>query len=503
MHAPTMLVILDGFGWSTNTAHNAIATAHTPHLDYLLAHYPHTLLKASGTAVGLPHDTIGNSEVGHETIGAGRIIPQAFARIHTAVENGSLKKNPVIQQQFLALARSGHALHFAGLLSDAGVHSHIEHLFALLTCAKEYEIKKVYIHGFLDGRDVAPETASYYLTELQAYCDQLKIGTLASIIGRFYPMDRDHNWDRTEIAYDLMTESQHSDYHTWQQALNAYYHNNITDEFIPPTQLDAQGILKDGDGLLFFNFRPDRARQLHACFAYPQSVPFPTRNLHLAFCSTMTSYDRQMPKQSVLFPKEPIPHTLKEVLSTHNKTVFSIAETEKYAHITYFFGGGSEHAFPHETQILIPSIPAKNYIELACMSAPEITKTVIDSLTTSPQDFYLINYANADMVGHSGDFQATVKAIECLDEQLGILYDTVVTKLNGTLYITGDHGKAENMYDEKAQQPKTAHTNNPVPFIMAQQKLKGQVHTLALTQLKDIAPFILKNLGLPIPLEME
>lgn len=503
MIKPTVLVILDGFGLRKASPDNAITTAHTPCLDYFFSHFPHAILQASGTAVGLPQGYIGNSEVGHQTIGAGRVIPQDIVRIFDAIKDGSLPKNPIITTDFTALKKSGKALHLAGLISDAGVHSHIEHLYALLDIAKTYDIKQVYIHAFLDGRDVPPESAVKYLHALEDHCNNIGVGKIATIIGRFYAMDRDKNWDRTQQAYDIMVAENQSIYTSWQQALKAYYQKNISDEYIPPTQLDARGILKDGDGLIFFNFRPDRIRQLSACFTEPHFSAFATKKIALAFCITMTDYDNKNSKAQVLFKKHPVHDSLKEVLSQHGITMLSIAETEKYAHVTYFFGGGIEEPFPGETRILIPSLHTKNYVDHPCMSAQEITDAVVKSLTSNPKDFYLINYANADMVGHSGDFDATVKAIECLDKQLKELYDVVITKLHGTLYITADHGKAEQMYNTQAHQPRTAHTTAPVPFIMIQDMLKGQNEQLPLTQLADIAPFILKNMNLPVPDEMQ
>ncbi len=503
MNKPTVLVILDGFGFRQPAPDNAITSAHTPHLDYFFAHFPHAILQASGTAVGLPPGYIGNSEVGHQTIGAGRVIPQDIVRIFNAIKDGNLIKNPIITTDFTALKKSGKALHLAGLISDAGVHSHIEHLYALLDIAKMYGIQKVYIHAFLDGRDVPPESAAHYLHALEDHCKKIGVGKIATIIGRFYAMDRDENWDRTQQAYDIMTTENQSIYTSWQQVLKISYEKNITDEYIPPIQLDARGILKDGDGLIFFNFRPDRIRQLSACFTEPHFNAFATKKIALAFCITMTDYDDAESTAQVLFKKHPVQNSLKEVLSQHGITMFSIAETEKYAHVTYFFGGGIEKPFPGETRIIIPSLHTKNYVDHPCMSAPEITAAVIKSLTSLPKDFYLINYANADMVGHSGNFDATVKAIECLDTQLKELYDVVITKLHGTIYITADHGKAEQMYDEKAHQPRTAHNTAPVPFIMIENKLNGQTYQLPLTGLADIAPFILKNMNIPVPAEME
>lgn len=499
MNKPTVLIILDGFGHGEPTAHNAIFHARAPHLDYYFSHYPHSLLHASGKAVGLPVGCMGNSEVGHITIGAGRVITQDIVRIFDAINDGSLENHPLLEKQFTKLAQSGNALHLMGLVSDAGVHSHIKHLFALLEVAKKYDIKKVYIHAFLDGRDSPPQSAGDYLQAVEDKCKELGIGKIVGIIGRFYAMDRDTNWQRTEHAYNFLTQPMPSKLKNWQEALVAYYQKNITDEFIPATQFDPDSIIKNDDGVLFFNFRSDRARQLTRCFVDADFSLCATKNIVPAFFITMTDYDKNNFTTDVLFTKEPIYHTLKDELQAHNKTIFSIAETEKYAHVTYFFSGGKEKRLANETRILIPSIPAKNYVAYPCMSAEGITQAVIDSLTRDPQDFYLINYANPDMVAHSGDFDATVQAIECIDHEMGKLYDMVIKQMNGTMYITADHGNAEVMFDAQSHQPRTAHTTNLVPFIMIRKDLHDLTTRLPLTQLADIAPYILANMGLPVP----
>ncbi|MGE0206930.1 MAG: 2,3-bisphosphoglycerate-independent phosphoglycerate mutase [Candidatus Babeliales bacterium] len=490
----TVLVILDGFGYSKKKKYNAIFHARMPHLDAWLKKYPHTLLQASGTAVGLPKGYIGNSEVGHMTIGAGRIITQDITRVLKAIDDGSFFTNKTLVSLLKKLAhKKNKALHIMGLLSDGGVHAHQKIAYALITLAKQMGIKKVYIHAFLDGRDVAPQSAAIYLKKLDTVCKKLKIGTLGSITGRFYAMDRDKHWKRTQQAYDCLTEKQPTTFSSWQDALNYYYKKDITDEFIPPTQLDNTSIIKPGDGVIFFNIRPDRARQLTEAFTEKKFNHFPVKKLNLTWFATMTDYDKNL-KATVIFKPLSIKNTLKDILEKHHKTMFSIAETEKYAHVTYFFNGGSEKKLKDEKRVLIPSIPARNYVNHPCMSAPQITKAVLISLKKDPCDFYLINYANADMVGHSGNFKATVKAVECLDYQLAQLYHEVVEKCGGTLYITADHGNAEEMFDEKTGQPKTAHTNNPVIFLMIEKGVKKK--KLSLKKLSDIAPFILKHMGI-------
>lgn len=497
----TVLVILDGFGISDNTQSNAITHAHTPNLDEWFTHYPHTILQAAGNAVGLPKGYIGNSEVGHLTIGSGRIIQQPLSIINNAIEDGTFFTNPILTKQLDIIAHTKKTLHIMGLLSDAGVHSHEKHLYAFIKSAVDHDIQNIIVHPFLDGRDVLPQSAAIYLQRLEQFLQPYPHVKIGSLHGRFYAMDRDKNWDRTAASYHTLAEPSTNQFATWQAVLDHYYQQNIFDEFIPPTQLAAMKPIQGDDAIIFFNFRPDRARQLTASFTQSDFNGFPTQKLPLTAFITPVSYGDKY-KTIILFSETPIKNTLKEVLAHHEKTIFSIAETEKYAHVTYFFNGEKEEIQKGETQIMIPSIKTKTYINYPCMSAPEITAQVLTSLRNDPADFYLINYANADMVAHSGDFDATVKAIECLDMELSKLFAEVVTHMDGTLYITADHGHAEYMYDEKQHQPHTAHTANPVPFIMIKKDLKDSHLQLSLTQLADIAPFILQQMGLHIPKEM-
>lgn len=500
---PTVLVILDGFGYSPEKKYNAVAQATMPNFKKWLTTYPHALLKASGESVGLPKKYSGNSEVGHLTIGAGRVITQDLTRINTAISNGTFYTNPILVENFLTLQQHNHNLHLMGLLSDAGVHSHINHIFALLDMAKKYAIPATYLHLFLDGRDVPPQSAEKYLKQIEEYCTKITYGSIGSICGRFYAMDRNKNWERTKKCYDSLTQEQRQPFKTWQEALTFYYQSSFSDEFIPPLQLDLRSNIHNKDGIIFFNFRPDRARQLTEAFTNPLFNSFPTKKYDLSFFLTMTDYDQATMHTQSIFKKNVIAQTLKEVLNNAGKTIFSIAETEKYAHVTYFFTGMKEEKLPLETRMLIPSLHEKNYIHHPEMSAQKITQTVLDSLQKDPKDFYIINYANADMVGHSGDLRATITAIEYLDTQLKILYEEVVQKMNGTLYITADHGKAEDMYDEQAQQPQTAHTNNPVYFVMLNKESYNKPTTLNLHTLSDIAPFILGHMNLVIPKQMK
>jgi 2,3-bisphosphoglycerate-independent phosphoglycerate mutase len=498
---PTLLVILDGFGSAPPGPYNAISQAQTPHLRTWFKDYPCAYLKASGTAVGLPFGYIGNSEVGHETIGAGRIIQQPLTIINNAIKSQSIENNKTLAEAFQYLACAKKPLHIMGLLSDAGVHSHVDHLYAFIKLAKHFTINQTYLHLFLDGRDVPPQSASHYLKTLETTLIQEKYGTLASLHGRFYAMDRDKNWDRTEKSYRTLTYHKLSTFSSWQEILNYYYNQGITDEFIPPTQLTPEGIIKHNDGILCFNFRPDRIRQLTACFLDPQRTGLNITPPQLSCFISPYPYASYLHTQA-LFEHTPVNNTLKEVLAAHHKKMFTIAETEKYAHVTYFFNGEKEEPLQGETRVMISSIKAKTYVEHPCMKAPEITDAVIEALHSQQYDFYLINYANADMVGHSGNVPATIQAIECLDQQLKRLYDNVIKRYQGTLYITADHGKAEQLWDEKTNQPCTAHTTNLVPFLAINQQYVEQSVMLSLQELSDIAPYILKKMGLFIPHEM-
>lgn len=483
MKHPTALVILDGFGYSENKKWNAIHHAHTPFLDYAWQQYPHALLQAAGPAVGLPEGYIGNSQVGHLTLGAGKITKQPVTLINDAIKNNELEKNKTLIDSLEKLNKNNGRLHIMGLLSDAGVHSHIDHLQAYIKIAQQVGIKKIMLHLFLDGRDVSPRSALNFLKQIETD-DTVVIG---SIHGRFYAMDRDNNWDRIEKSYRCLAKPAHNCEYNITQLIQKSYDENIDDEFIPPIAVEKETNVQDGDGIIFFNFRPDRARQLTAAFINKEFKQFDRQKINLTFFITPTNYDADL-ETTVLFEQQKIENTLKEKLSAAGKTIFTIAETEKYAHVTYFFTAGHEEAFPNETQVLIPSLKENKYVDHPCMSAPAITEAVLKSLQTNPCDFYLINYANADMVGHSGNFKATQKAIECLDAQLKKLYEELVEKMNGTLYITADHGNAEIMFDEKNNQPHTAHTTSKVPFIMI--KKNAQKIELHLNQLSDVAQYI-------------
>ena len=500
---PTMLIILDGFGISKQKKGNAIMAAKMPTWNQLLKNYPHTTLKASGTSVGLLPGYIGNSEVEHTTIGAGKIVKTVLKKFHESIDNGTIFQNKILLNN-LKKIKKDNALHLIGLLSDGGVHSHEKHLYALLKLAKKLKIKNVFIHPFLDGRDVAPKSAAKYLKRLDKICKELKCGQIATIHGRFYAMDRDNNWDRTKISYNILTKQKEKiEFSSWKEALKNSYAKNITDEFFYPTRLLENGFIKKNDGIIFFNFRPDRARQLTESFIDPNFKHFKTQKLNLKFFITTTRYKEEFKKlkNDILFEKEVIKNTL---LDQIKKDIFVIAETEKYAHVTYFFKGRNEKQSKNETRILIPSIKTKNYINNPEMSAAKITQQIIKSLKTKPAFFYLVNYANPDMVGHSGNFKATVKACEFLDKQLKKLYEIIVEKMDGTMFIISDHGNAEEMIDIKNNKPITAHTKNPIPFVFVNKKFKNKNLKLKKNMgLCNVAPTILKFLDLKIPGQME
>lgn len=500
---PTALIILDGFGLSNDKNNNAIAQAYTPHLERWFKQCPSALLQASGSYVGLPADCIGNSQVGHLTIGSGRIIKQPIEVINESIDKGSFYENRILKKALERVKKATSRLHIMGLCSDANVHSDIKQVYSYLQAARSAGIQHVFLHLFLDGRDTPPRSADIYLTDLSAMLAKNGYGTIGSLHGRFYAMDRDANFDRTKKSYDVLIGSTQITDRSWQQVLADSYANSITDEFIEPVLLRPDAAIMPGDGVLFFNVRPDRVRQLTRSLIDPSFTDFVTDAPVLSCFITPVEYGLSV-ATDVLFPTPCVLHTFKDVLCAAHKSMFVIAETEKYAHVTYFFNGMREQAVAGETRVLIPSLKLKTYAEQPCMSAPEITQTVIDTLD-KPYDFYLINYANADMVGHSGNLAATIKAVECLDTQLGLLYDTLVTQHNGTLYITADHGKAEEMFDSVAIQPKTAHTTNPVPFLVVTRDPipDGCDKQLPLHELADIAPYILKRMGLPVPIEMQ
>jgi 2,3-bisphosphoglycerate-independent phosphoglycerate mutase len=499
-NAPLVLMILDGWGYSETNKHNAIAQAHTPQWDEWWHNNQHILLEASGLPVGLPDNQMGNSEVGHMHIGAGRIIRQDFTRINHAIDTGEFAKNPQLDTVLTTLQKTGNTLHIMGLLSPGGVHSHEEHLFNLLTLCQHKQFHSLQLHLFLDGRDTPPQSALHSLERLNKVLQNNNQAELiSSISGRYYAMDRDKRWERVQPVYTLLTQGKSE--HHFADALSAvqsYYKQHLFDEFIPPTLIGEAHPIKDGDAVLFFNFRADRARQLTAAFIDPQFDGF-TRSIspQLSYFVSMTQYDQTLPTNSI-FPPIPMNNTLGEVLSSHGLSQLRIAETEKYAHVTFFFNGGNEHIFPNEQRIMIQSPKVATYDLQPEMSAPELTNTLIDAIKSQLYDVIICNYANADMVGHSGNFEATIRAIECLDHCMHEVWQALAP-LKGQLLITADHGNAEEMFDEHTHQAHTAHTSEPVPFMYV-----GDQWHFSQTQgsLADIAPTILTVLGIPPPQEM-
>jgi 2,3-bisphosphoglycerate-independent phosphoglycerate mutase len=506
--SPVVLVILDGWGYRQEESGNAIAVADTPVMDSLWHAYPHTLLETSGKAVGLPKGQMGNSEVGHLNIGAGRIVPQELVRISDAAEDSSLFANPGLLEIYQTVQKRGSKLHLIGLCSEGGVHSHLDHLLALLDMAKLQGIAQVCIHAITDGRDTPPTDAQYSIQRLQDHIDRIGTGQIVTLCGRYFAMDRDRRWERVQQAYDCFTQdhtSLQSDVsHTPLDVINQAYAEGITDEFLPPTRI-AAGAVESGDGIVFFNFRPDRARQLTHAFIDPDFTGFERKLMTpLAFVS-FTQYDANL-KCTVAFPPQNLSHILGEVIADHGMKQLRAAETEKYAHVTYFFNGGIEDPFPGEERLLVSSPMVATYDRAPAMSAQQVTDQVAAEIAKKVYSLVVVNYANPDMVGHTGKMEATVTAIEAVDRCLGQLLDRVI-RVGGTLLITADHGNAEVMFDEN-HNPWTAHTTNPVPFILVEgegAKIPGHGTDVQLRSdgcLADIAPTILEILRLPQPTEM-
>lgn len=494
---PTMLMILDGFGLNPRREGNAVAAANTPNLDRIFAKYPHTQLSACGLAVGLPEGQMGNSEVGHLNIGAGRVVYQELTRIIKAAEDGSLFENPALNNAMNHALANNSALHFFGLLSDGGVHSHISHLFALLDMAKKKGIKKVRVHCFLDGRDVPPRCANQYIEALQNHMNTLGIGEIATICGRYYAMDRDKRWERVEKAYDAMTLGQGFETATGCAAVDNAYERGENDEFVQPTVTGA-GTVNDGDAIIMYNFRPDRAREITRAFTDPAFDGFirkkTVKNLKYV---CMTQYDASMPGVEVAFPPQTLVNTFGDYIASLGLSQLRIAETEKYAHVTFFFNGGVEAPAPKEDRILVPSPKVPTYDLQPEMSAPEVTEQVLLQIAEEKYDCIILNFANADMVGHTGIMDAAIKAVETLDACVPKIVDAVLAK-GGQILLTADHGNADCMTDE-AGNTVTAHSLFPVPLV----HIAGEPRELSDGgKLCDIAPTLLDLMGLKKPQEM-
>ncbi|MFZ5652630.1 MAG: 2,3-bisphosphoglycerate-independent phosphoglycerate mutase [Bacillota bacterium] len=500
---PLVLVILDGWGLRDSAEGNAIAGASIPNMTGYLKDYPHTTLICSGEEVGLPEGQMGNSEVGHLNMGAGRTVYQELTRISKSIRDGEFFHNDMFLEAVNHSLRNEGALHLMGLLSDGGVHSHITHLFALLELAGRYRLEKVYVHCFLDGRDVPPDNALEYIEKLEQKIKELKTGKIATVMGRYYAMDRDRRWDRTERAYRAIAAGQGLKALSAGAALAESYGRGETDEFVQPTVIeDGAGspvaTVKSGDAVIFFNFRPDRARQLTRAFVDREFQGFnrgdPIENLYY-LC--MTQYDKTI-EAPVAFRPQRLKNTLGEVLSSAGVRQLRLAETEKYAHVTFFFNGGVETPYPGEERILIPSPRVATYDQKPEMSALEVTEEFIGQLQFDRYNVIIMNYANPDMVGHTGDMEAAVRAVETVDRCLAGVVDYVLQK-NGVVLITADHGNAEYMKDNEGN-PVTAHTTEPVPFILVSRQFKNAC--LKPGSLQDVAPTVLDLLGLEKPVEM-
>jgi 2,3-bisphosphoglycerate-independent phosphoglycerate mutase len=491
---PIVLLILDGFGHRTDGNDNAVLLAQTPHIDQYRRQYASGSIDASERMVGLPNGQFGNSEVGHLNIGAGRIVPQDITRIDMAIEDQSLLQNPALIE---AWQTPNKTVHLLGLFSDGGVHSHIEHIFAVIDAALAAGTKKIIIHPFLDGRDTPPQSALSYLQRLEQYMQQHSQILCGAIIGRFYAMDRDNRWDRIEQAYNALFGDCRYSANSPVAALEAAYARNETDEFVQPTLINPQATLQNGDAVVFLNFRADRARELTQALTFDDFQGFERKHrIHPGYFTSITSYGTQFPNP-VMFDRQDVNNGLGEFLAAQGLSQLRIAETEKYPHVTYFFSGGREEPYSGEERIMISSPKVTTYDLQPEMSAVGITDSIIDSLISHRHDVIICNFANGDMVGHTGSLPAAIAAVETLDACVARIVETAQS-IGGEVIITADHGNCEHMYDEQNQQPHTQHTTEPVPFIYI-----GRPATIQSGgALKDVAPSLLTVLGLTPPAEM-
>ncbi len=494
---PTMLMILDGYGINPNPKGNAIAQAHTPRMDRLFQNYPGTQIACGGEAVGLPSGQMGNSEVGHLNIGAGRVIYQELSRISLAIKDQSFFKNQAFLSAIDHVKKHNSALHLLGLVSDGGVHSHIDHLIALIRLAKDHDISSVYVHCFLDGRDVPPRCAETYISTLEEAMSTMDVGRIATISGRYYAMDRDQHWERIQQAYVAMVERKGHKASSAVKAIEEGYQRDENDEFLTPTVVAGGKPVESSDALIMFNFRPDRAREITKAFVLDKFPFFHRPTLKNLFYVTMTQYEKDIPRVVIAYPPESYKNTLGEYLSRLELQQLRIAETEKYAHVTFFFNGGVESPNPGEDRILVPSPQVATFDLKPEMSAFEVTKRVLEEIEKENYDFIVLNYANADMVGHTGNMKAAIKAIEALDSCVPNVVEKILEK-DGQLLITADHGNADQMFNEQGETV-TAHSLNPVPLYYIGNR------SLALCpdgKLCDLAPTLLDMMNLPVPEEM-
>ncbi len=497
----TMLMILDGFGENEKEKANAVKLANTPNIDKLMKTCPTTHIFTSGLNVGLPDGQMGNSEVGHTNIGAGRIVYQELTRITKSIEEGDFFSNKEFVKAIENCKKQHSKLHIMGLLSDGGVHSHIRHLFALLELAKRKDFEDVYVHCFMDGRDTPPTSGEGYIAELEEKMKEKGVGKIATISGRFYAMDRDKRWQRIQKAYEALVNGEGNKATSSISAIESSYQKEVFDEFIEPTVIVNNDVpvatIGKNDSVIFFNFRPDRAREITRTLVDPEFKEFAVKKDLNLYYVCMTSYDETMPNVKIAFQKEELTNTFGEYIAKQGLKQLRIAETEKYAHVTFFFNGGEEKQYEGEDRILVPSPKVETYDLQPEMSAYEVTEKVVDAIRSQNYDCIILNYANPDMVGHTGSLEAAIKAIEAVDECVGKVVEAV-EKQNGVLLITADHGNAEQMIDYKTGEPHTAHTTNPVPLIlvgMDQVKLKQG-------KLADLAPTMLAIMGLEKPQEM-
>ena len=499
MKKPVILMILDGFGVGLEAEKrgDAIKAAKKPNIDKLFAENPVTKIGASGLDVGLPDGQMGNSEVGHTNIGAGRIVYQELTRITKSIEDGEFFENEALLKAVDNAAQEGKALHIMGLLSNGGVHSHNTHMYAIVELAKKKGVKNVYVHAFLDGRDVPPTSGKDFVEECANKLKEIGLGKIATVMGRYYAMDRDNRWDRVEKAYSAMVYGEGNKACCPVKAVEESYANDVTDEFVVPTVCEENATVKPGDSIVFFNFRPDRAREITRTFVDPEFKGFERKNGFFPLTYVcMTQYDASMPNVEVAFKPQSLKNTIGEYISNKGMTQLRIAETEKYAHVTLFFNGGVEQPYEGEDRILVKSPAVATYDLQPEMSAYEVTDKLVAAIKTGKYDMIILNYANCDMVGHTGVFEAAVKAVEAVDECVGKVV-TAIREMDGVALITADHGNADKMIDTDGS-PFTAHTTNLVPFCVVGYPCELREGG----RLADIAPTMLKIMGLPQPAEM-
>ncbi|WP_040196999.1 2,3-bisphosphoglycerate-independent phosphoglycerate mutase [Candidatus Soleaferrea massiliensis] len=497
MKKPLILMILDGFGYNESDYGNAVVAANTPHLDKILANNPKTLIGASGMDVGLPDGQMGNSEVGHTNIGAGRIVYQELTRITKSIQDGDFFSKEAFIEAVENCRKNGSALHLMGLMSDGGVHSHNTHLFALLELAKKCGLEKVYVHCFMDGRDVPPMSGKDFIAELKQKMQEIGVGKIASIMGRYYAMDRDNRWERVEKAYAALVYSEGVQNENPVDVMAKSYAAGVTDEFVIPAVCDKDGNIRPNDSVIFFNFRPDRAREITRTLVDEDFDGFERKNgFFPLYFVCMTQYDALMPNVQVAFKPESLDNTFGQYISDKGLTQLRIAETEKYAHVTFFFNGGLEKPYENEDRALIASPKVATYDLQPEMSAFEVKDEVLRRLDSGRYDVIILNFANCDMVGHTGVFEAAVKAVEAVDTCVGEIVDKVLS-MGGVALITADHGNADKMYEPDGS-PFTAHTTNPVPFVVVGKDCKLREGG----RLADIAPTMLDVLGIPQPAQM-